>query len=134
MDAKTFEQKIGRAPEQDELDRVNCKRAGDTGHWLCGWCDEHDKPHFQCGCTARPRTDDFPEPPPVPHAPRRKVYLAIWNQGHPVKADIFTSGFPKWKPISIEEYVYMAERFRVQHLLAEQASVNREFGHEAMGL
>lgn len=48
--AETFEQKTGRAPDQDDLHRCNCDKAGELGHWFCGWCQEHDKPRFMCGC------------------------------------------------------------------------------------
>lgn len=50
MDSKTFEQKTGTAPINDDLERVNCDMVGRIGHWSCGWCDTHDKPRFQCGC------------------------------------------------------------------------------------
>lgn len=39
----------GRDPWQDDMDRVNCDKAGQIGHWMCGWCDRCDKPRFQCG-------------------------------------------------------------------------------------
>lgn len=42
--------KTGRKPVNDDLDRVNCQQAGQILHWQCGWCKEHDKPHFDCGC------------------------------------------------------------------------------------
>lgn len=50
MDAKEFERLVGHAPENDDLDRVNCPKAGSIGHWHCGWCLVHNKPHFMCGC------------------------------------------------------------------------------------
>ena len=53
MDAQEFEEKTGRAPENDDLERVNCPEAGVDGHWLCGWCENHDKPFFECGCRDR---------------------------------------------------------------------------------
>ena len=43
-----FKRKTGRAPENDDLERCNCKEYG-TGHWGCGWCKECDLPVFQCG-------------------------------------------------------------------------------------
>ena len=49
LTAKEFEEKVGRAPEQDDLDRVNCKEVGRVGHLHCGWCKECDKPRFICG-------------------------------------------------------------------------------------
>lgn len=75
-----------------------------------------------------------PPPPPVPPVRRARLYVAIWNNGKPVKANIDTKGFPRWKSIEIEEYVSIAVKFRAQLLIAEQASIDREFGHMAMGL
>lgn len=54
MDAIQFAQKTGRAPEQDDLERVNCSNVGEPGHAACGWCNLHDGPRFQCGCLYRP--------------------------------------------------------------------------------
>ena len=48
-----FTEKAGFAPDQDDLRRANCQLAGETGHWHCGWCAEHDKPRFVCGCRAK---------------------------------------------------------------------------------
>lgn len=48
MTAEQFEQATGRKPEQDDLERVNCKSAGKIGHSGCGWCSEHNSPRFEC--------------------------------------------------------------------------------------
>ena len=53
MTATEFAAKTGRAPEQDDLERVNCAQAGKIMHWQCGWCPTHDTPHFECGCRAK---------------------------------------------------------------------------------
>ena len=50
MNAQEFEAKTGRAPEQDDLDRVNCTKAGRLMHRHCGWCDDCEKPRFECFC------------------------------------------------------------------------------------
>jgi len=35
-----FLESTGVCPEQDDLDRANCKQAGEPLHHLCGWdCD-----------------------------------------------------------------------------------------------
>lgn len=39
---------VGREPEGDELDRVNCAQAGEPGHRQCGWCFTCDCPRFMC--------------------------------------------------------------------------------------
>lgn len=53
IDAQQFEELFGRAPEQDDLDRVNCGEAGTLGHVSCGICGVHNLPRFMCGCAAR---------------------------------------------------------------------------------
>lgn len=45
--AARFKQATGYTPQRDDLERCNCKDAGQVGHWSCGWC-EHDKPVFMC--------------------------------------------------------------------------------------
>lgn len=47
---EVFKKTCGRKPIQDELIRVNCPRVGEVGHFLCGMCQEHNKPRFECGC------------------------------------------------------------------------------------
>lgn len=39
----------GREPEQDDLERCNCRFAGDIMHRFCGWNEAHDKPQFEVG-------------------------------------------------------------------------------------
>lgn len=51
MDEATFTRFVGRAATQDDLERVNCRETG-IGHFLCGWCDEHEVPRFTCGCAS----------------------------------------------------------------------------------
>jgi hypothetical protein len=51
--AKIFKAKTGRSPELDDLERVNCDKAGEVGHYSCGWCHDHQKPVFECGCRLR---------------------------------------------------------------------------------
>lgn len=45
-----FIEKTGRVPVDDDLERCNCPQAGEIGHSCCGWCEEHQKPIFECGC------------------------------------------------------------------------------------
>ena len=52
MGAGAFRQMVGRKPEQDDLHRVNCLDAGTVGHLMCGWCDKHGSPCFECACLA----------------------------------------------------------------------------------
>ena len=44
--------KMRRLPINDDLERINCKQAGEIGHTMCGWCDIHDRPIFECSCKA----------------------------------------------------------------------------------
>jgi len=45
-----FKEKVGSAPENDDLERCNCDKAGEILHWGCGWCDDCDIPMFMCQC------------------------------------------------------------------------------------
>lgn len=44
-----FRVAVGWPPENDDMERCNCERAGQIGHFLCGWCDSCDLPRFLCG-------------------------------------------------------------------------------------
>ena len=48
--AKYFKDKVGREPENDDLERSNCKDAGKRGHKYCGWCKQCSKPKYMCYC------------------------------------------------------------------------------------
>ena len=50
MTKEEFKEKTGEWAVGDDLERVNCKEVGKFGHSQCGWCEEHDKPRFSCGC------------------------------------------------------------------------------------
>lgn len=39
----------GREPENDDLERCNCPKAGQIGHWMCGWNEEKNLPQFEVG-------------------------------------------------------------------------------------
>ena len=54
INREQFISATGREPEQDDLERVNCKQAGDVGHWCCGWNVEHNRPQADIG----PRSND----------------------------------------------------------------------------
>lgn len=41
-----FVNALGFEPEQDDLDRCNCKMAGELGHFFCGWDGNRNKPNF----------------------------------------------------------------------------------------
>jgi hypothetical protein len=46
-----FVQATGRQPHDDDLDRCNCEKTGEVGHFWCGWDDAQEMPRFM---TARP--------------------------------------------------------------------------------
>lgn len=48
VNAEEFFKMTGRQPIQDDLERCNCPKAGDLGHFSCGICKEHNLPVFQC--------------------------------------------------------------------------------------
>jgi hypothetical protein len=45
-----FIKATGYMPENDDLERCNCEKAGEMGHQSCGWCETHNLPRFHCGC------------------------------------------------------------------------------------
>ena len=45
-----FIERVGREPENDDLERCNCDCGNVVGHMMCGWCEAHDKPRFICAC------------------------------------------------------------------------------------
>ena len=46
-----FRRAVGEWPIYDDMERVNCPKAGEDGHRQCGWCEEHNKPRMMCGCS-----------------------------------------------------------------------------------
>jgi hypothetical protein len=52
MNAKEFEQRFGFAPQQDDLERVNCPLT-EIGHQQCGICEKHNRPMFMCSFSCR---------------------------------------------------------------------------------
>lgn len=49
IDAATFKRAVGRAPQDDDLERANCPKAGALGHIGCGWNTRADKPAWIAG-------------------------------------------------------------------------------------
>lgn len=47
---KEFKEHFGFKPQQDDLDRVNCEKAGQVGHLMCGICERCRLPKFRCSC------------------------------------------------------------------------------------
>lgn len=41
-----FKKATGFLPEQDDLERCNCDKAGQLGHFMCGWDKARDLPNF----------------------------------------------------------------------------------------
>ena len=44
--ARMFKEATGFKPEQDDLERCNCKKVGKIGHFMCGWDRERNLPRF----------------------------------------------------------------------------------------
>ena len=44
-----FFEATGSQPENDDLERSFCDKAGEIGHYQCGWCSDCNKPRFICG-------------------------------------------------------------------------------------
>jgi hypothetical protein len=47
MNFEEFRDATGCEPEQDDLERANCTKAGLPGHYSCGICP-HQIPTFMC--------------------------------------------------------------------------------------
>ena len=48
MIAEQFRALTGRWPMHDDLERVNCDKVGQVGHFCCGWCERRGIPSFEC--------------------------------------------------------------------------------------
>jgi hypothetical protein len=46
--AKYFKEATGMKPEQDDLERCNCPKAGEITHSMCGWDWRLNLPKFWC--------------------------------------------------------------------------------------
>ena len=44
--AEMFKKATGVDPEQDDLERCNCDKAGQTFHMMCGWDRKQNRPKF----------------------------------------------------------------------------------------
>lgn len=49
MTADEYNARFGEYPHFDDLHRVNCPLSGEVGHWMCGICEDCDKPRAKCG-------------------------------------------------------------------------------------
>ena len=47
--AELFEQYVGRKHEDDDLERCNCEKAGQAGHFMCGWNRKENLPVYMVG-------------------------------------------------------------------------------------
>lgn len=48
--AEQYKEMTGFEPRLDDLERTNCPRAGELGHFHCGVCSVHKQPRHHCGC------------------------------------------------------------------------------------
>jgi len=44
-----FFKMVGSNSINDDLERCNCNKVGQLGHWSCGICEKCNKPRFICG-------------------------------------------------------------------------------------
>ncbi|CBW47004.1 hypothetical protein [Roseovarius sp. 217 phage 1] len=42
--AEMYEKATGHKPVDDDLERANCRQAGELGHFHCGWNEEENLP------------------------------------------------------------------------------------------
>lgn len=61
--AEQFEAATGSKPQQDDLERCNCKEAGKLMHRQCGWCTTCNRPNFMHSLTCF-KVGDIVEPVP----------------------------------------------------------------------
>ena len=47
--AEQYKEAVGVDPINDDLERCNCKKAGEMGHWFCGWDKITNLPVFLSG-------------------------------------------------------------------------------------
>lgn len=47
--AQMYREATGHDPIQDDLERCNCDKAGQVGHWQCGWNHRLNQPVFAVG-------------------------------------------------------------------------------------
>lgn len=47
--AKMFKHATGHEPENDDLERANCSKAGELAHVSCGWDHKRNMPVFMPG-------------------------------------------------------------------------------------
>jgi len=52
--AEQFKKATGQDPIQDDLERCNCPKAGQLGHYSCGWNHEQNLPQFM----AKPKENE----------------------------------------------------------------------------
>ena len=50
--AELFYQHVGHEPQDDDLERCNCAKAGQQGHMQCGWNRLLNLPVFMAGLEA----------------------------------------------------------------------------------
>lgn len=54
-----FVEATGYEPENDDLERVNCTRAGELGHFFCGWNTDLNQPQFAVGARMNPELQPY---------------------------------------------------------------------------
>lgn len=57
--AEKFKEATGREPEDDDLERCNCGKAGQMGHFMCGWNSKLNLPVFMAGGNKMSKLNDL---------------------------------------------------------------------------
>ena len=47
--SEQYKEAVGVDPKDDDLERCNCEKAGEVGHWSCGWDKITNLPVFLSG-------------------------------------------------------------------------------------
>jgi hypothetical protein len=74
-----FLEKTGHVPQDDDLERCNCLKAGEPLHEFCGWCEECDQPKFMCTCAIYRK-------PTTIHTSR---VLPVWERSSKTSYDLY---------------------------------------------
>ncbi len=58
--AESFTKHVGFPPENDDLERCNCEKAGELGHFSCGWDHSKNLPRYMTGFVINPTDESVP--------------------------------------------------------------------------
>ena len=82
---RRFEAVVGYPPKDDDIERCNCEKAGQIGHYYCGWDTINNKPRFMTGIPYRDINHASPNNSGEPKKDfRGRIYREAQRVGQPV--------------------------------------------------